>query len=91
MHDKGRGVIAMKIIGNGDFTDATDREKSVRFAMQCGFVDAIVVGMKSVAEVEEATRQKLAELAATLDLYQKEPGVNGPWRELMMSDIGREK
>jgi len=44
-----------------------------------------------IADVEETTRQKLAELAATLDLYQKEPGADGPWRELMMSDIGREK
>ena len=33
MHAKGRGVIGMKIIGNGDFTKPEDREKSIRFAM----------------------------------------------------------
>ena len=33
MRAKGRGVIGMKIIGNGDFTKAEDREKSIRFAM----------------------------------------------------------
>lgn len=53
MHDKGRGILGMKICGNGDFTDPADREKSVRHAMSCGFVDAIVVGLKSPAEVDE--------------------------------------
>jgi aryl-alcohol dehydrogenase-like predicted oxidoreductase len=52
-HTKGRGVIGMKIIGNGEFTDAADREKSVQFAMTCGFVDAIIVGLKSASEVDE--------------------------------------
>jgi CHASE3 domain sensor protein len=40
-----------------------------------------------VARVEELTRQKLAELATTIELYRK----GDQWRELMMSDIGREK
>jgi signal transduction histidine kinase len=39
--------------------------------------------------VEEMTRQKLAELATTIELYRN--GQNEQWRELMMSDIGREK
>lgn len=54
MHDKGRGIIGMKIIGEGAFTDPAEREKSFRYAMTCGFVDAIVVGFKSTAEVDEA-------------------------------------
>lgn len=39
--------------------------------------------------IEELTRQKLAELSTTIDLYRN--GQNDQWRELMMSDIGREK
>jgi hypothetical protein len=54
MRAKGRGVIGMKLIGNGDFTKPEDREKSIRFAMQGGFLDAAVVGCKSPAEVDEA-------------------------------------
>lgn len=54
MHAKGRGIIGMKMIGNGDFTNAEDREKALRYAMTCGFVDAVVVGFKSPAEVDEA-------------------------------------
>jgi predicted aldo/keto reductase-like oxidoreductase len=53
MHKKGRGVIGMKICGNGTFTDPKDREKSIRFAMNNPNIDAVVIGMKSVKEVDE--------------------------------------
>jgi predicted aldo/keto reductase-like oxidoreductase len=54
MRAKGRGVIGMKIIGNGEFTQAEDREKSIRYAMSRPELDAIVVGFKSAAEIDEA-------------------------------------
>ncbi|HZS09662.1 MAG TPA: aldo/keto reductase [Blastocatellia bacterium] len=54
MHDKGRGIIGMKLCGNGDFTNPEDREKAIRYAMTCGFVDAVVIGFKSPAEIDEA-------------------------------------
>ncbi len=54
MHDKGRGIIGMKICGEGDFKDAADREKAINYAMTCGYVDAIVIGFASIAEVDEA-------------------------------------
>lgn len=54
MHEKGRGVIGMKLIGNGTFTDPGDREKAIRFAMACSQIDAVVIGFKSTAEVDEA-------------------------------------
>lgn len=54
MYSKGRGVIGMKIIGNGDFTNAEDREKSIRFAMARPEINAIVIGFKSRAEIDEA-------------------------------------
>ncbi len=54
MHDKGRGIIGMKLCGNGDFTKPEDREKAIRYAMTCGFVDAVVIGFKSPAEIDEA-------------------------------------
>jgi predicted aldo/keto reductase-like oxidoreductase len=63
---KGRGVIGMKIIGNGEFTQPEDREKSIRFAMSRPELDAIVIGFKSTAEIDEAlkrTNQALAEAA----------------------------
>ena len=53
-HAKGRGVIGMKIFGNGTFTDPADREKSIRFAMACKEIDAVVIGFKSRSEINEA-------------------------------------
>ena len=54
MRQNRHGVIGMKIIGNGDFTKPEDREKSIRFTMQSGLVDAVVIGFKSAAEIDEA-------------------------------------
>jgi len=54
MRQNNHGVIGMKIIGNGDFTDPEDREKSIRFTMQSGLTDAVVIGFKSPAEIDEA-------------------------------------
>jgi len=66
MHKNGHGVIGMKIIGNGDFTNAEDREKSIRFAMQPGRVSAVVIGFKSPAEIDEAIMRMNRALAKTV-------------------------
>ena len=63
MRAKGRGVIGMKIIGNGDFTNAEDREKSIRYAMSRPELDAVVIGFKSAAEIDEAIRRMNQALA----------------------------
>ena len=63
MHEKGRGVIGMKIIGNGTFTSAADREKSVRFAMSHKEIDAVVIGFKSKQEIDEAIERMNRALA----------------------------
>ncbi len=66
MRQNRHGVIGMKIIGNGDFTEAEEREKSIRFTMQSGLVDAVVIGFKSPAEIDEAIMRinsALAEIA----------------------------
>jgi hypothetical protein len=54
MRENGHGIIGMKIIGNGEFTTAEERERSIRFAMQGGLVDAVVIGFKNTAEIDEA-------------------------------------
>ncbi len=66
MRENGHGVIGMKIIGNGDFTNPEDREKSIRFAMQPGLVDAVVIGFKSNAEIDEAIMRMNRALAETV-------------------------
>jgi 1-deoxyxylulose-5-phosphate synthase len=54
MHAKGRGVIGMKIIGNGEFTNPEDRERSIRFAMSRPELNCVVIGFKSSNEIDEA-------------------------------------
>ncbi len=54
MRRRGHGVIGMKLIGNGEFQDPQVREKSIRYVMQSGLCDAVVIGFKSLAEIDEA-------------------------------------
>lgn len=66
MRQKGRGVIGMKIMGEGKFVKPEDREKSIRFAMQPGLLDCVTIGFKSTAEIDEAIQRMnnaLAEMA----------------------------
>jgi 1-deoxyxylulose-5-phosphate synthase len=63
MKERGHGIIGMKICGNGDFTEAGDREKSIRFAMAHSQIDAITIGLKSEAEVDEAIERMNRALA----------------------------
>jgi predicted aldo/keto reductase-like oxidoreductase len=63
MRAKGRGVIGMKMVGNGTFVDAADREKAIRFAMSRPELDAVVIGFKNRAEIDEAIRRINAALA----------------------------
>jgi len=54
MHAKGRGIIGMKIIGDGQFVNPEDREKSIRYAMACKDIDAVVIGFINTAQIDEA-------------------------------------
>jgi predicted aldo/keto reductase-like oxidoreductase len=64
MRAKGRGIIGMKICGNGEFVDAEDREKAMRFAMSLPELDAVVIGFKSRAEIDESIQRMNNALAA---------------------------
>jgi len=64
MRAKGRGVIGMKIIGDGTFVNPEDREKSIRFAMSRPELDAIVIGFKSTDEIDEAIQRMNSALAS---------------------------
>lgn len=63
MRQNSHGIIGMKIIGEGDFTDPADREKSIRFAMQPGLLDSVTIGFKNEAEIDEAILNMNAALA----------------------------
>jgi aryl-alcohol dehydrogenase-like predicted oxidoreductase len=50
----GKGVISMKLVGEGSFTNREDRQASMRFAFRHAGVNCVTVGTKSPAEVDEA-------------------------------------
>jgi len=50
----GMGVVSMKLIGNGAFTQHSDRVDAMRFAFRNAGVDAVTVGFKNRQEIDEA-------------------------------------
>ena len=54
VHAQGAGVISMKLVGEGQFTTAEDRDAAMKFAMNLGAVDAVTIGFKNTAEIDEA-------------------------------------
>jgi hypothetical protein len=54
VHAQGMGVISMKLCGEGRFTRPEDREAAMKFAMGIGCVDAVTIGFKNTAEIDEA-------------------------------------
>jgi aryl-alcohol dehydrogenase-like predicted oxidoreductase len=50
----GKGVVGMKIIGEGRFRDDEEKKReSVRFALQSGCVDVLLVGCETLPELDE--------------------------------------
>jgi predicted aldo/keto reductase-like oxidoreductase len=51
---EGMGVISMKLVGDGTFTQHSDRVSAMRFAFQTAGVDCVTVGFKNNQEIDEA-------------------------------------
>ena len=54
VHSEGMGVISMKLIGEGAFTNREDRKAAMRYAFRNAGVDSVTVGYKNTAEIDEA-------------------------------------
>lgn len=54
IHAQGTGVLGMKLVGEGQFTNADDRQKALDYVFGLGSVDAVTIGFKSPAEIDEA-------------------------------------
>jgi len=51
---EGMGIISMKLVGEGRFTNRDDRKKAMRYAFRHAGVTAVTVGYKNTAEIDEA-------------------------------------
>jgi aryl-alcohol dehydrogenase-like predicted oxidoreductase len=54
LRTQGTGILSMKLVGEGQFTNAEDREAALKFVMGQGLADAVTIGYKSPAEIDEA-------------------------------------
>ncbi|MBI5281613.1 MAG: aldo/keto reductase [Candidatus Solibacter usitatus] len=54
IHAQGTGVLGMKIMGEGQFKTPEQRDASIKYVMQLGTVNAVTIGFKSPAEIDEA-------------------------------------
>lgn len=55
VHSQGMGVIGMKLVGGGEFTNShEDRAAAMKFAFQNAGADCVTVGCKNTREIDEA-------------------------------------
>ena len=52
--ENGKGVIGMKIFGEGRHVSESEREQSIRHAIHEARVDAMTLGLQSIAQMDDA-------------------------------------
>jgi len=54
LHGAGKGVVGMKLIGEGGFRNSDEkRDRSIRYALDLGCVDVMIVGFEKVEEIDD--------------------------------------
>lgn len=54
MHDSGKGIIGMKLIGNGSFSNDSDKvDQSLRFVLGLGTVDMVIIGFEKPEQIDD--------------------------------------
>ncbi|MBN1126888.1 MAG: aldo/keto reductase [Sedimentisphaerales bacterium] len=58
IHDAGKGVVGMKLIGEGEFrNDDEKKDKSIQFVMDLGKVDILNVGFEKPEEIDDFAKR----------------------------------
>lgn len=58
IHKAGKGVIGMKLIGNGSFRNDSEKiDQSLRFVLGLGTVDMIIVGFENAEQIDNYIRR----------------------------------
>jgi aryl-alcohol dehydrogenase-like predicted oxidoreductase len=63
MHNAGKGVIGMKVFGEGAFKEPERRDASLRYVLGLGTVNAFIIGLESTDQVDELLTRTAAALA----------------------------
>lgn len=53
LHDSGKGVIGMKVIGNGEYSNDSEKiDNTLRFILGLGTVDMMIVGFENTKQID---------------------------------------
>ncbi|MBA4410757.1 MAG: aldo/keto reductase [Odoribacter sp.] len=52
-HDSGKGIIGMKIFGEGKMAEESRREESLKYVIGSGNVDCMTIGMTTIGQIDE--------------------------------------
>jgi aryl-alcohol dehydrogenase-like predicted oxidoreductase len=63
MHNAGKGVIGMKVFGEGAFKEPERRDASLRYVLGLGTVNAFIIGLESTDQVDDLLTRTAAALA----------------------------
>jgi aryl-alcohol dehydrogenase-like predicted oxidoreductase len=63
MHAAGKGVIGMKILGEGQINTPERKDASLRFVLNLGTVDAFIIGFESTAQIDDILKRTTDALA----------------------------
>ncbi len=64
MHSAGKGVVGMKILGEGRIKTPERKDASLRFVLGLGTVDAFIIGFESTEQVDDLLKRTTDALAA---------------------------
>jgi aryl-alcohol dehydrogenase-like predicted oxidoreductase len=69
LHKEGKGVIGMKLIGNGNFSNDSEKiNQSLKYVLGLGTVDMIIVGFEKPEQIDNYVER----VKNTLNLSAKE-------------------
>jgi aryl-alcohol dehydrogenase-like predicted oxidoreductase len=57
MHDLGKGVIGMKILGEGRFKEPERRDASLKYVLGLGTVDAFIIGFETTEQIDDLMKR----------------------------------
>jgi len=58
LHNSGKGVIGMKLIGDGEYRDDSEKiDNSLRFVLGLGSVNMMIIGFEDEAQIDDYNRR----------------------------------
>jgi aryl-alcohol dehydrogenase-like predicted oxidoreductase len=64
LHNSGKGIIGMKLVGGGKLTDNSEKiDNTLRFVLQLNSVDMVIVGFQTSEQIDDYSRRMSSALA----------------------------